>query len=68
MERAKADLEGLDKFAEFNQLQNVVKKEHDFRVYSYQCVLEATSSFSITNKLGEGGFGPVYKVIFQNYC
>ncbi|KAM7482140.1 hypothetical protein LguiB_006723 [Lonicera macranthoides] len=61
MERAKADLEGLDKFSEFNQFQNVLKKEHGFRVYSYQCVLEATSSFSITNKLGEGGFGPVYK-------
>ncbi|XP_071704601.1 G-type lectin S-receptor-like serine/threonine-protein kinase At1g11330 [Rutidosis leptorrhynchoides] len=29
--------------------------------FSFKSVLSATSSFSVENKLGEGGFGPVYK-------
>lgn len=28
-------------------------------------VAHATDDFSVNNKLGEGGFGPVYKVILQ---
>ena len=32
-------------------------------------VLNATNNFLINNKLGEGGFGPVYKVNMQQvYC
>ncbi|KAK7243824.1 hypothetical protein RIF29_38636 [Crotalaria pallida] len=34
---------------------------HDFRQFSFASIMEATNSFSSTNKLGEGGFGPVYK-------
>lgn len=30
--------------------------------FSLKSVLAATSSFSVKNMLGEGGFGPVYKV------
>ncbi|PWA83721.1 Apple-like protein [Artemisia annua] len=30
--------------------------------FSLRSVLAATGSFSVKNKLGEGGFGPVYKV------
>ena len=30
--------------------------------FSLRSVLEATGSFSVENKLGEGGFGSVYKV------
>ena len=31
-------------------------------------ILAATSNFAMENKLGEGGFGPVYKVINHNNC
>ena len=34
----------------------------EFSVYEFRQILEATSNFSEENKLGEGGFGPVYKV------
>lgn len=34
----------------------------EFKVYDFSQVMEATSNFSERNKLGQGGFGPVYKV------
>ncbi|CBI20410.3 unnamed protein product, partial [Vitis vinifera] len=39
------------------------KKEVDLPMFSCASVSIATNNFSIENKLGEGGFGPVYKVI-----
>uniref|UniRef100_F6H291 non-specific serine/threonine protein kinase n=1 Tax=Vitis vinifera TaxID=29760 RepID=F6H291_VITVI len=38
------------------------KKEVDLPMFSCASVSIATNNFSIENKLGEGGFGPVYKV------
>ncbi|PRQ20742.1 putative protein kinase RLK-Pelle-DLSV family [Rosa chinensis] len=38
--------------------------KHDFselKIYDFDNILIATDNFSITNKLGQGGFGPVYK-------
>ena len=35
----------------------------DVPLYSLSKVSRATDNFSDDNKLGEGGFGPVYKVI-----
>ncbi|KAM5550785.1 hypothetical protein ABKV19_027235 [Rosa sericea] len=38
--------------------------KHDpsqLKIYDFDTILIATDSFSITNKLGQGGFGPVYK-------
>jgi len=35
----------------------------DFTFFNYSQVLDATNDFSVENKLGQGGFGPVYKVV-----
>jgi len=37
-----------------------------FSQYDYSHIKEATNNFSVDNKLGEGGFGPVYKVLCPN--
>ena len=36
------------------------------QVFSYSAINAATNNFSSENKLGEGGYGPVYKVLFGN--
>lgn len=33
-------------------------------IFDIDTILAATNNFSIENKIGEGGFGPVYRVIF----
>ncbi|KAJ7949921.1 putative Receptor protein kinase [Quillaja saponaria] len=55
------DLVTLDRSINVNELQIEVKKGHKLTVFSYSSVMEATNNFSLENKLGEGGFGPVYK-------
>lgn len=42
-------------------MQNLAAQEN--KVFSYETLVTATNKFSILNKLGEGGFGPVFKVI-----
>lgn len=39
------------------------KEEPDLPAFDLPFIAKATDNFSDTNKLGEGGFGPVYKVI-----
>ncbi|KAG6389701.1 hypothetical protein SASPL_151174 [Salvia splendens] len=34
---------------------------HQLKLFTYSSVISATDNFSSNNKLGEGGFGPVYK-------
>ncbi|XP_075667614.1 G-type lectin S-receptor-like serine/threonine-protein kinase At1g67520 [Castanea sativa] len=34
---------------------------HELQIFSFESISVATNNFSIENKLGEGGFGPVYK-------
>ena len=41
---------------------NVEKDDLDVNFISLSKVAKATNNFSIDNKLGQGGFGPVYKV------
>ena len=37
-----------------------------FRVFSYKELKTATSDFKSSNKIGEGSFGSVYKVLYFN--
>ena len=39
-----------------------LKKGNGLKLFNYTSVMAATSGFSSENMLGEGGFGPVYKV------
>lgn len=34
----------------------------DLPLFDFATILDATDNFSLNYKLGEGGFGPVYKV------
>jgi hypothetical protein len=38
------------------------KKGIDVPFFDMECILAATDNFSGANQLGQGGFGPVYKV------
>lgn len=38
------------------------KEDVDLPSFSLSKIAKSTSNFSVTNKLGEGGFGSVYKV------
>ena len=48
--------------SEANELGRGKKKEVDLPMFSFACVSAATNNFCVGSKLGEGGFGPVYKV------
>ena len=38
----------------------------DLPMFNFNCVAVATDNFSEENKLGQGGFGPVYKVTMSS--
>jgi len=44
-----------------------LKKGHGLTVFNYTSVMEATNGFSSENKLGQGGFGPLYKVTWNQW-
>ena len=51
------DLIDLGEFKEEDE------KGIDLPFYDLESIIAATDSFSDENKLGQGGYGPVYKVI-----
>lgn len=62
-ERARYELQLLSM-----AIQNVInlwrieEGNSGFSLYDFSQIKEATGNFSSENKLGQGGFGPVYKV------
>ena len=36
--------------------------KRDLKIFDFQTIATATDNFSPANRLGQGGFGPVYKV------
>ncbi|XP_054782583.1 G-type lectin S-receptor-like serine/threonine-protein kinase CES101 [Prosopis cineraria] len=51
-------------------VQGKAKRNHKYRrasnnneveIFSFESIVAATNNFSVSNKIGEGGFGPVYK-------
>ena len=51
-----------DKSITIDEIPNDGRKGHDVSVFSCECIMAATNNFSLESKLGEGGFGPVYRV------
>ncbi|XP_074366229.1 G-type lectin S-receptor-like serine/threonine-protein kinase At4g27290 isoform X1 [Apium graveolens] len=47
-------------------LTKIESEELELPLISFDIIEKATNSFSHNNKLGEGGFGPVYKGILDN--
>jgi hypothetical protein len=45
-----------------NNLNKREKNDVELPLFSYESVSATTNDFSTTNKLGGGGFGPIYKV------
>ncbi|KAL6198853.1 hypothetical protein ACLB2K_028641 [Fragaria x ananassa] len=60
-EKELLDSRGSDISTDVHGIQNDGSPGHDLRTFSYESVKAATDFFSEENKLGEGGFGPVYK-------
>lgn len=45
-----------------NQTDNNESEDIDIPIFDLSTIANATDNFSVDNKLGQGGFGPVYKV------
>lgn len=50
-------------FINSDDFKEDVKEDIDIPYFNLQSILVATDNFAEANLLGEGGFGPVYKVI-----
>ena len=43
-----------------------LKEDFELQMLQFSTLTRATNNFSLNNKIGEGGFGPVYKVHSAN--
>jgi hypothetical protein len=51
-------------FSNISELLGIVDRPY---IFSYNELKSATETFSASNILGEGGYGPVYKVRFWHF-
>ncbi|KAL9277779.1 hypothetical protein ACSQ67_024998 [Phaseolus vulgaris] len=49
-----------------NHTDKTQKEDIDIPIFDFSTIANATNDFCITHKLGEGGFGPVYKGTLAN--
>jgi len=40
---------------------------NELKIVDFRALVASTNNFATTNKFGEGGFGPVYKVKYSNF-
>lgn len=72
LKRVKRLLIGFKHFPEDSANKKLLKggvpngEKPELRLYDFAGIADATNNFCSTNKLGEGGFGPVYKGKLQN--
>ncbi|KAK1430753.1 hypothetical protein QVD17_13725 [Tagetes erecta] len=55
------ELTALISFKDVHPIENSTRNGNDLLLFSFASIMAATGDFSIENKLGQGGFGPVYK-------
>ncbi|XP_052733868.1 G-type lectin S-receptor-like serine/threonine-protein kinase At1g67520 isoform X2 [Vigna angularis] len=61
-----ADLAASNRFYDVKGFDDELKIRQNLKVFPFTLVLWATEDFNPENKLGEGGFGPVYKGILPS--
>ena len=55
---------GTKSYLEGNELEDS-SRQPDLSIFYLSCIVSATDNFSMTNKIGQGGFGSVFKVQLQ---
>lgn len=60
-------MEEPENMDEVLRLWRIENASSEFSLYDFSQIADATDNFSPKKILGEGGFGPVYKV-FPFYC
>ncbi|KAI3753820.1 hypothetical protein L2E82_25884 [Cichorium intybus] len=49
-----------------DHVNNSENEDLELPLFSFSTLVKATNKFSLNNKLGEGGFGPVYKGVLED--
>ncbi|KAM0005838.1 putative protein kinase RLK-Pelle-DLSV family [Helianthus debilis subsp. tardiflorus] len=55
------ELTASESFTDVHQLESNTRNGKDLLLFSFASIMSATGDFALENKLGQGGFGPVYK-------